>query len=153
DMDCLIIGSMEPDEIHGDAAPQLPLHAGVVLPLIFAMEIGVEVDAVDLAKPGIGIGTDIAVAEPIATRVASDWIVRLARRVWAIEPLNRLTLQGHRIEVRHHSGSDRGVELSDAGLHRGLVVAKHIVDKTDPRRPGFEAAQPLNHGTVNLGEI
>ena len=117
------------------------------------MEIGVEVDAVDLAKPGIGIGTDIDVAEPIAMRVASDRIVRLARRGGAIEPLNCLTLQGHRVEVRHHSGSDGGVELSDAGLHCGLVVAKHIVDKTDPRRPGFEAAQPFNHGTVNLREI
>src|SRR5437879_6907492 len=74
DVDRLIIRSMEPYEIHGDAAPQLALHARVVLPLILAMEIGVEVYAVDLAKPGIGIGTDITIAEPNAMRVASDRI-------------------------------------------------------------------------------
>src|SRR5213594_3388552 len=130
DMDWPIIRSMEPDEIHGDAAPQLALHAYVVLPLILALEIGVEVYAVDLAKPGIGIGTDIAIAKPIATRVASDRIVRLARRGGAIQPLNRLIPQGHGVEVGHNPGGDGGVELTYAALHRSLVVAKQIVDKT-----------------------
>src|SRR5439155_12960196 len=140
---------MEPDEIHGDAAPQLPLHTYVVLPLILALEIGVEVYAVDLAKPGIGIGTDIAIAEPVTLRVASDRIVRLARGGGAIEPLNRLILQGHGVEVVHNPCGDGVVELADAGLHRGFVVSKHIVDKTYPRLPVFEATQPCNHGTVN----
>ena len=132
-MDWPIIRPMEPDEIHGDAAPQLPLHTYVVLPLILALEIGVEVYAVDLAKPGIGIGTDIAIAKPIAIRVASDRIVRLARGGGAIQPLNRLTLQGHGVEVVQNPGGDGRVELANAGLHRSFVVAKHIVDKTDPR--------------------
>ena len=33
------------------------------------------------------------------------------------------------------------------------MVAEHIVDKTDPWRPVFEAAHAFNHGAVNLREI
>ena len=153
DMDRLIICSMEPDKIHGDAALQLPLHAHVVLPLILATEIGVEVYSVDLSKAGIGIGTDIAIAETVTLRVASDRVVRLARGGGVIEPLNRLIPQGHGVEVGHNPDGDGGVELAYAGLHRRLVVAEHIVDKTDPWRPVFEAAHAFNHGAVNLREI
>src|SRR5438552_18914017 len=152
-MDRLIIPLMEPDEIRGNAARQFVLHADVILPLIFAAEIGVEVYGIDLAKSWIGIRADIAVSETVATRIASDRVVRLARGRWAIEPLNRLILQRHRIEVGHNSGSDGRVELANAGLHRGLMVAEHIVDNTDPRRPVFEAAHPFNDRAVNLGEV
>src|SRR5467141_3223526 len=153
DTDRLIIRSMEPDEIHGDAALQLPLHTHVVLPLILATEIGVEAYAVDLAKPGIRIGTDIAFAESVALWIASDRVVRLARGGGAIEPLNRLTPLGHGVEVGHNSGGDGGVELTDAALHRSLVVANNIVDNPDPRRPVFEATQAFNHGAVNLRKV
>src|SRR5262249_19150879 len=144
---------MEPDEIHGDTAHQLSLHADVVLPLILTTEMGVEVYGVDLPKSGIRIWTDIAIAKPIAIRITSDRIVRLARRGGAIQPLNGLISQSHGVEVGHNPSGDGGVEFADAGLHRGLMVAKHVVDKTEPRRPVLETAHAFNHGAVNLREV
>src|SRR5207244_13069313 len=133
----------------GNAAIQFVLHADVILPLIFAAEIGVEVYGVDLAKSWIGIRTDIAISETVATRIASDRVVRLARGRWAIEPLNRLILQRHRIEVGHNSGSDGRVELANAGIQRGLLFDEYIVEYIDKRGTFLYAAITFNDHISN----
>src|SRR5260370_41809998 len=103
------------------------------------MEVGVEPPVFLHAKLPGGTAADLAV-QGITRRTSAT----------AAIPAASLSRHEHRVEVVQIGGDQRRVVLSDPRLNCRLVIAKQVVDDTDPRRPVMKARYSF-HDTASNG--
>ncbi len=117
------------------------LDADCVLNVVFTMIIWVQ--------------SPVGLYAKLSARSGADLVVQgIARRAAAIRsPTASLSRHEHGVEVVQIGGGQRCVVLSHAGLNRRLVVAKQIVDHTEPRRPVLKTRHSFYGVTGNRGEV
>src|ERR1700686_1495281 len=97
------------------------------------MVIGVQLPVGLHTKLPSGTGADLAVQGKTRRTGATAAI-----------PAASLRRYEHRVEVVQIGVDQRRVVLPDAGLNGSLVIAKQVVDDTDPWRPVMEARYSLH---------